>query len=118
MVFPDFNPTIPGVLESAPAYQPLLKVTAVPVLFGCVYSVAKDQCKCYTQQATPYPASKGYCLETVKNHRFNPYYERAEPKESFLSPPVNTKPVVNNRISLPVQEPVTESSVSIQDSAG
>jgi zona occludens toxin len=74
--FPDFKPKIEGVLESAPAYAPLLKVTAVPLLYGCVYSIAQDKCSCYTQQATPYPTSKSYCMETVKNHRFNPYYER------------------------------------------
>ncbi|WP_031438750.1 zonular occludens toxin domain-containing protein [Methylobacter tundripaludum] len=82
--FPDFKPKIEGVLESAPAYEPLLKVTAVPLLYGCVYSIAKDKCSCYTQQATPYPASKSYCMETVKNHRFNPYYERV-PSSGVMS---------------------------------
>lgn len=82
--FPDFKPKIEGVLESAPAYAPLLKVTSVPLLYGCVYSIAKDKCSCYTQQATPYPSSKEYCMETVKNHRFNPYYERV-PSSGIVS---------------------------------
>lgn len=116
--FPDFKPTIPGVLESAPAYQPLLKVTSAPLLFGCVYSAARDECKCYTQQATPYPTSKPYCMETVKNHRFNPYFERVDSKESSLIPP-HTKPlVVNNRIPLPTQAPVNESASSNQEPTG
>lgn len=71
--FPDFQPTIRDVPESAPAYAALVKVTVAPVLAGCVYSKAKDQCLCYTAQATPYPAAKAYCIEQVKNHRFNPY---------------------------------------------
>lgn len=74
--FPDFEPILPGVPESAPAYVELVKVRAVPLLVGCVYNKIKDICSCYTQQATPYPASKTYCIETVKNHRFNPYFER------------------------------------------
>lgn len=68
--FPDFEPRIPGLPESAPAYAPLLKVTAVPLLYGCVYSAVKDKCSCYTQQATPYPTSKEYCIETVKKSSF------------------------------------------------
>ncbi len=78
--FPDFEPQIPGVLESAPAYAHLVTVKAAPLLVGCVYSITKDKCSCYTQQATPYPASKAYCLESVKNHRFNPYLERPAPQ--------------------------------------
>lgn len=74
--FPDFQPTIPGVLESAPAYAPLLRVVAAPLLSGCVYNITKDKCSCFTQQATPYPASREYCMESVKNHRFNPYLAR------------------------------------------
>lgn len=116
--FPDFEPSIPGVLESAPAYRPLLKVVAAPILYGCVYSLAKDQCKCYTQQATPYPTSKPYCMETVKNHRFNPYFERVEAKESSLMPPHVKPVVVNNRVPLPTQATVNESSSSIKEPAG
>lgn len=73
--YPDFKPTVDGVPESAPAYSELLKVTAVPLLVGCVYSESTDVCSCYTAQATPYPASKDYCLAQVKNRRFNPYLQ-------------------------------------------
>jgi zona occludens toxin len=69
--FPDFTPVIPNVPESAPAYAKLVKVQAVPFLAGCIQS-AKG-CKCYTQQATPYPTVEQYCREVVANHRFNPY---------------------------------------------
>lgn len=73
--YPDFKPTVEGVPESAPAYSELLKVTAVPLLVGCVYSKITDVCSCYTAQATPYPASKDYCLAQIKNKRFNPYLQ-------------------------------------------
>ncbi|MCQ8130824.1 zonular occludens toxin domain-containing protein [Methylomonas rivi] len=68
---PDFEPTIPGVPESAPAYQGLLKVQSVPILAGCIKS--ENACKCYTQQATPYPVTWEQCLEHVANLKFNPY---------------------------------------------
>ena len=70
--YPDFEPVKPGVPESAPAYQSLLKVTAVPVLAGCTES-KKQGCKCYTKQATPYPATELFCQEVLHGHRFNPY---------------------------------------------
>lgn len=69
--FPDFTPTVEGRPESAPAYAQLLKVTAVPVLAGCIKSA--NTCKCYTQQATPYPATWDQCLEHVMNLKFNPF---------------------------------------------
>lgn len=71
--FPDYKPVLEGVPESAPAYAPLIKVLAAPIMQGCVYSKAKDDCRCFTAQATLYPTSKAYCLETIANHRFNPY---------------------------------------------
>lgn len=77
---PDFTPTVPGVLESAPAYMPLLKVTEAPILVACILSKAKDLCTCYTSQATVYPTSKAYCMEQVAGHRFNPYLVHSEKK--------------------------------------
>jgi zona occludens toxin len=73
--FPDFEPSVPGIPESAPAYSELLKVSSVPLLVGCIYSKAKDICTCYTAQATPYPTNKEYCLLQIENKRFNPYLE-------------------------------------------
>jgi zona occludens toxin len=72
--YPDFKPIYEGIPESAPAYAELIKVTAAPTLMGCIYSKAKDDCRCYTKQATIYPTSKEYCVESVKGHRFNPYF--------------------------------------------
>lgn len=69
--FPDFKPTIEGVPESAPAYMPLVQVKAAPRLMGCIKTV-KD-CKCYTNQATPYPTSLEFCAEYIRGNYFNPY---------------------------------------------
>lgn len=67
----NFEPTIPGKPETAPAYRHLLQVKSIPTLAGCIKS--KNACKCYTQQATPYPVTWEQCLEHVANIHFNPY---------------------------------------------
>lgn len=69
--FPDFKPEIEGVPESAPAYRSLIKVQSVPILAGCIKS--QNACKCYTEQATPYPVTWEECLENVAHLKFNPY---------------------------------------------
>ena len=84
--FPDFTPTLNGVPESAPAYAELIKVKAAPLLSGCVLDKAKNLCKCYTGQASPYPASLDYCQEVVKGNRFNPYQEPRQPPQQPIQP--------------------------------
>jgi zona occludens toxin len=68
---PDFTPEIEGVPESAPAYRHLITVKSAPILAGCIKSA--NACKCYTDQATPYPVTWEQCLEHVAHLRFNPY---------------------------------------------
>ena len=67
----DFEPLVPGRPETAPAYKGLLRVQSVPLMAGCIKS--QNACKCYTSQATPYPATYEQCLEMVANLKFNPY---------------------------------------------
>lgn len=84
---PNFKPEIEGQPETAPAYRHLLQVQSVPVLAGCIKS--QNACKCYTEQATPYPATWEQCLEHVANLKFNPY----------IAPPSNvaTAPLQENQ---------------------
>ncbi len=77
--FPDFKPVIENLAESAPAYRPLIKVTAAPLLAGCI--LQKDKCKCYTAQATPYPTSDIFCHEQITNKLFNPYLVASAQKQ-------------------------------------
>jgi len=77
--FPDFTPTIKGVPESAPAYAQLIQVKQAPILAGCVLNRQKNECKCFTKQATPYPATKEYCNTVVSGDRFNPYLNDTPP---------------------------------------
>lgn len=89
--FPDFTPVKEGVPESAPAYSELIKVTSVPVLAGCTLNKKTNDCRCYTHQATPYPASQPYCVEMVKGHRFNPFALPVSVTASSVSPSVKAK---------------------------
>lgn len=84
--FPDFKPVLDNVPESAPAYEGLIKVTTAPILAGCIKT--KDSCKCYTHQATPYPATNEYCLSTVKGERFNPYLRLSDSNQNQQIIPV------------------------------
>lgn len=68
---PDFEPVLINKPETAPAYVDLLKVTAIPILVGCVST--KVSCKCYTPQGSPYPTSELFCREQIKGNYFNPY---------------------------------------------
>ena len=81
--FPDFKPTIDGVLESAPAYAHLIKVVDYPHLMGCVRT--PDFCRCYTTQGTPYPVTQAFCGEYLAGHYFNPYREKTVPDASVAS---------------------------------
>ncbi len=99
----DFTPAIPGRPETAPAYRHLLQVKSAPTLAGCIKT--KTACKCYTQQATPYPVTWEQCLEHVANIHFNPY---AEPSTSNSHPTPTTPqtppaPVISPQI--PITEP-------------
>ncbi|WP_426991912.1 zonular occludens toxin domain-containing protein [Methylomonas sp. CM2] len=96
--FPDFKPSIEGLIESAPAYRDLIKVTSAPLLAACVKY--HDDCRCYTTQGSPYPSTKEYCGEVVKGNRFNPYHvEQLVQQRVQFQPPVQPSaqsPDINN----------------------
>ena len=82
---PDFTPRQPGKLETAPAYDNVLKVTDVPLLAGCISS--KTKCYCYTRQGSPYPMEYNDCRTIVKTTQFNPYQKliRSETNHKIAS---------------------------------
>jgi len=71
----DYQPTIRGVPESAPAYSEIVKAKTFPVIVGCFSN--DTQCTCYTQQSTVYPTTLQQCLDHINGHAssFNPYLE-------------------------------------------
>jgi zona occludens toxin len=71
----NFEPTIKGVLESAPAYSGLVQVKDYPKISACISG--RQKCVCYTQQATVYPTTLQQCLDNVNRSptSFNPFIE-------------------------------------------
>jgi zona occludens toxin len=76
-----WQPAIKGRPETAPVYQPLMKVVDYPYPSACVST--KSRCSCYTGQGTVYPVSEAYCREMATGHVFNPYVAK---------PPMNPLP--------------------------
>lgn len=71
----DFRPTIAGVLESAPAYSPIVVVKNFPRISACLSQGSK--CTCYTQQGTVYPTTPDRCNAFINSdiQAFDPYYQ-------------------------------------------
>jgi zona occludens toxin len=67
------KPVIEGVPWTAPIYKDLAKPVTMPIVSGCVSSKAKNQCSCYSQQATVVSMSKELCLQYIAHHAFNPF---------------------------------------------
>lgn len=66
--------TLPRVVdkpETAPMYDGLRQVSAVPRMAACIASATK--CTCYTDQATIYPAKESVCRDFIANPPFDPY---------------------------------------------
>jgi len=67
----DLTPAIKGLPYTAPIYQKIAKVSALPKVSGCI-SQGND-CKCYTQQATLIDMSVSMCLSFLDNRPFDPF---------------------------------------------
>lgn len=76
----DTRPTIPGILESAPAYNNIVQVKDHPKNLGCIQMA--ERCQCFTQQGTEYPTSPAQCNDIInsKPAAFNPYIEPVQPQ--------------------------------------
>jgi zona occludens toxin len=67
----DFIPRVSSKPESAPAYDHLRVIVAMPVVAGGV--CMGDKCKCYTEQGTDAGLSVADCRVVVAASQFNPY---------------------------------------------
>lgn len=72
------TPEHPDIQESAPIYQANHTPKHIPRPQACIAS--KTQCKCYTQQATAYPASHEFCMQVVQNGYFIDDLEQPQPQ--------------------------------------
>ena len=69
----EFVPVIPGRPETAPAYDGLRQVKAMPVVAGCIQT--PTNCRCQNQQGLDAGLDKMQCEAWLRNPPFNPYHE-------------------------------------------
>lgn len=72
----EFTPRLNGRPESAPLYDSVRVVKALPVIAGCV--AMQSRCKCFTDQGTDAGLNGDQCRAWLENPPFNPYLERPQ----------------------------------------
>lgn len=73
------TPRVAGMLHTAPKYDELTKPTRVPMPAGCL--LVKLDCKCFTQQGTPYETTVQQCVAFVKHGYFEEFGPNGERKD-------------------------------------
>ncbi|EJL70750.1 zonula occludens toxin [Variovorax sp. CF313] len=79
----DYRPRIPSLMHTAPAYDKLTEPRRVPVPAACI-EIPKTRlgepfgCKCYTQDATPYPVDLSMCRQLVAHGSFFAFLPEGE----------------------------------------
>ncbi|MET3181533.1 UNVERIFIED_ORG: zona occludens toxin [Variovorax guangxiensis] len=72
-----YRPRIAGLMHTAPAYDKLTEPKRVPVPAACV-SMPSKGCKCFTQDATPYPVDQAMCEGLVRHGAFYAFAAEGE----------------------------------------
>lgn len=72
----EWVPRIATRPETAPIYDGLRQVKALPVVAGCV--ALRDRCQCYTDQGTDAFLTVDQCREWLRSPPFNPWREQVE----------------------------------------
>lgn len=72
-----YTPRIGTFMHTAPAYDGLTAPKRVPVPAACIEMPSKG-CKCYTQDATPYPADLAMCRDLVAHGAFLAFQPEGE----------------------------------------
>lgn len=80
-VISQFQPLHPNFPESAPAYDAIRVVKAMPLVAGCIKT--KDWCRCYSQQGTKLEIQADRCADIIANKVFDPY---RDPVQIALAP--------------------------------
>jgi zona occludens toxin len=70
-----YTPRIAGLMHTAPIYDDLTKPKRVPVPAACIEWKKKGGCKCFTQDATPYPVPDAVCRDFVQRGVFLAFSE-------------------------------------------
>lgn len=79
-----YRPRIAGLMHTAPAYDKLTEPKRVPVAAACI-SMQSKGCKCFTQDATPYPIDQAMCEGLVRHGAFYAFAAEGE-RRAFDQP--------------------------------
>lgn len=85
-----YQPRIQTLMHTAPVYDELTKPKRVPVAAACIQSASKG-CKCFTQDATPYPMDEAMCRSMVEHGTF--YSFDPEPDRRQAQPVATAQPI-------------------------
>lgn len=82
----DYKPSIPGRPETAPVFDEIRRVSAMPLITACVQSA--DRCSCYSQQGSRLPEiTPERCSEILKGGKlFNPYLTNYSAPQELAAP--------------------------------
>ncbi|MDD2770216.1 MAG: zonular occludens toxin domain-containing protein [Methylococcus sp.] len=67
----DFRPRQEGKPETAAAYDGLYRVSAAPIIMGCIGT--PEDCRCYTVKATRAKVDQDWCRAFLRREVFYPY---------------------------------------------
>lgn len=90
-----FIPRIAYRPETAPAYDHLRVVVAMPVVEGAMCMGGK--CRCYTSQMTEAGLTDAECRAWMNNKPFNPYKPPAPPPQQQAAPVLQLAPVAQSQ---------------------
>lgn len=79
-----YRPRIEGLMHTAPVYDKLTEPKRVPVAAACI-SMPSKGCKCFTQDATPYPIDQAMCEGLVRHGAFYAFAAEGE-RRAFDQP--------------------------------
>lgn len=108
-----FQPRIAGLHHTAPAYDSLTQVKAVPLPAACIESKKPDwvvrmggPCGCFTQTGTRYITTQEFCREVVRNVIFLPFVAPEAPPQQASK---ENAPTASPEASSAVQGPALHS---------
>jgi zona occludens toxin len=103
-----YQPRIAGLMHSAPAYDKLTEPKRVPVPAACV-EMKSVGCKCYTQDATPYPVDLSMCRQLVAQGSFLAFQAEGDRRPSET---------VQTRLPAPDRPVAAPSGLAVIDGGG
>ncbi|SCX69072.1 zonular occludens toxin domain-containing protein [Variovorax sp. EL159] len=93
-----YQPRIAGLMHTAPAYDKLTEPKRVPVPAACV-EMKSVGCKCYTQDATPYPVDLAMCRQLVAQGAFLAF--QAEGERKMIEPAPAPRQATETAVAAP-----------------